>query len=91
MKKEEDIYLRYKEPNLDDVLRFMKEPKDITNINISDKANILTLHFIGYFAKPIGIPEDIYRQCLDAFNGSRGKVEQECSAVLEVLRLKLQK
>lgn len=65
--------------------KFFNESVDLTNTDNSHKASMLTLHFIGYIAKPTGITEDVYLKCLDAFNSHRGKFQWEEKAILDVL------
>jgi len=65
---------------------YMRTPRDISEASIKDKANILTLHFIGFIAKPIGISDTIYEKCLESFNDNRGQLEWEMEAILEVLK-----
>jgi hypothetical protein len=65
---------------------YMRTPRDITEAPIEDKANILTLHFIGFIARPIGIEDKIYEKCLEAFSSNRGQFEWEMEAILEVLK-----
>lgn len=71
--------------NEEDLKKHLSTPKDISMKSNEDKAAILTLHFIGYLAKPIGIDDILYRRCLEAFNNNRGKVEWEEEAVLKIL------
>lgn len=72
----------------DDLKRFMSTPRDLSKATNKSKAEILTLHFIGFVAKPTGISQRIYLLCLEAFNSNRGKTELEIEAVLRVLELK---
>jgi hypothetical protein len=65
--------------------RVLGTPKDISNLPTEEQSEILTLHFIGYLAKPTGINEEVYLRCLIAFNANRGKVEEETKAIEEVL------
>jgi len=65
--------------------KYLAIPKDLTDASIDDKAGILTLHFIGYVAKPKGISDDVYKKCVEAFNSHRGKMEWEEAAVKKVL------
>ena len=59
--------------------------EDISSKNNDHKADILTLHFIGYYPKPVGISEKLYEKCLVAFNEHRGQYEWEKDAILCVL------
>lgn len=61
-------------------------PRDIINESLENQANILTLHFIGFIPKPIGISNDTYSKCLEAFSNNRGQFEWEMEAVLEILK-----
>lgn len=72
---------------VEDLKRYLSTPKDISLFSLEEQANVLTLHFIGYLAKPIGIDDNKYKKCLEAFSNSRGKIEWESEAVLNVLRL----
>ena len=45
---------------------YMRTPRDITNNTLEEKANTLTLHFIGFVSKPLGISEEVYEKCLEA-------------------------
>ena len=69
-----------------ELLKYLSTPKDLTNSSPEEQAGILALHFIGYVARPIGIPEDVYQKCIQAFSSHRGKIEWETDAILEVLK-----
>ena len=71
---------------MESIRKYMATPRNITNDTLEEQASIMTLHFIGYIAKPIGIPEELYKECLSAFNNHRGKVEWEEESVLKVLQ-----
>jgi len=72
--------------NIDPLMAILKTPVDLTKVSNVKIAEILTLHFIGYLAKPIGISEELYLKCLESFNNNnRGKVERETEVVLMVL------
>jgi len=77
MKKSEEIYNSF--------LKKLSTPRDLTNLSNEEKAGIITLFFIGYVAKPIGISNELLQKCCDAFNTNRGKTEKEERAVLKVL------
>jgi hypothetical protein len=66
--------------------QYLLTPKDITSCSFKEKATILTLHFIGYLVKPIGIEEDLYKLCLLAFCENRGKIEIEENSVYTVIK-----
>ena len=69
----------------EDIKKFMATPVDISQENDFKKSSTLALHFIGYLAKPIGISEELYQKCLQAFNNNRGKTETEAKAIFDVL------
>lgn len=66
-----------------DLEKFLKKRIDFNTV--SDKAQVLVLHFIGFIPKPINIPDDVYKAAMEAFSNNRGKVEQEEEAVAKVL------
>jgi hypothetical protein len=70
----------------EDLEKMMRTPVDISTLPLEERANILTLHFIGYLAKPNGINEKVYNNCMEAFSSKRGKVEWETEAVLNILK-----
>lgn len=72
--------------SIDDVFNYLKTPRDISNLPLEEQANIITLAFIGYCAKPIGISKELLEKCCEAFNNNRGKIEKEAEAVLKVLK-----
>lgn len=72
--------------DVEDLEKFLRTPKDISHSSDEIKADILTLHFIGYLAKPIGINDVLYKKCAEAFDANRGKVEWESAAVLKALQ-----
>jgi len=72
--------------NIEDVKKQMATPIDLNTKDMHEKADILTLHFIGYLAKPHGICDEQYKKCLEAFNNNRGKTERENEAVLKILK-----
>jgi len=61
--------------------------KDISNLDLNTKAEVLTLHFIGYIDKPTGISDELYQRCSNAFIANRGQFEWEYDAVYGVLKL----
>lgn len=71
--------------NIEDIEKYLKTPRDLTNESIESQASILTIHFIGFIVKPKGISEDLYKKCLHAFNNNRGKTELEEKAIFDVL------
>lgn len=73
------------EDRVEELYKFLKTSKDISKMSNEDKANIITLFFIGYLAKPIGISDELLKKCCDAFNNNRGKCEWEEAAVLKTL------
>lgn len=66
--------------------KFLNTPKDISNLDIDEQSEILTLFFIGYIAKPIGISDYLLEKCVEAFNNNRGKIEREQQAIFKVLK-----
>lgn len=60
--------------------------EDLTNIALEKQADILTLHFIGFCPKPIGISNELYEKCKVAFNKHRGQYHWEAQAILECLK-----
>lgn len=70
---------------MNDVEERMKTPVDLSKATIEKKTDILTLHFIGYLVKPLGIEETLYKECLLAFCDNRGKYEWEAEAIRKVL------
>ena len=72
--------------DIEDVKKTLVTPIDLNTKDMHEKAEILTLHFIGYLAKPYGICDKLYKKCLEAFNDNRGKTERESEAVLNVLK-----
>ena len=59
---------------------------DIANNSLERQARILLLRFAVHFDKPTGMPEELYKECLSAFNSHRGKVEWQEDAILKVLQ-----
>ena len=71
---------------MDDVLKYLKTPKDWNKLDINAKADTLALSFIGMVARPKNIPRDVLKKCIKAFSNNRGKFEKEIAAILEVLK-----
>lgn len=69
----------------EELLKVLRTPVDISQKSNEEKAGTITLFFIGYIAKPIGISDELLQKCVEAFNDNRGKVEWEIAAVLKVL------
>ena len=86
LKKEREMNKQEMDKRVDDLIEHLKKPRDLSNASLEDKAGILTLHFIGYVAKPIGVSDAVYKKALEAFNNNRGKVEWEEAAVLKALQ-----
>jgi len=79
----------YEERNnkiIEDVEKQLKTPIDISNLSLEEQADIITLSFIGYIARPTGISKELLEKCLEAFSNNRGKVEREKEAILKVLK-----
>lgn len=88
--KENKDYIDSRDKLAEDAVEALKNqfrtPKDLSGMSIEDQSNLLSLHFIGYFAKPTGITDELYNKCIEAFNSHRGKVEWEQEAILKVLK-----
>jgi len=68
------------------LLKHISEPIDISQKDNNMKASTLALSFIGYVAKPVGISEELYQKCVEAFrNCNAGKIEKEIEAIQKVL------
>lgn len=63
----------------------LRKPVDFNSLPDTDKAGILTLHFIGFIAKPLNVPDDVYKAAAEAFDSHRGKTEWEEEAVAKAL------
>jgi hypothetical protein len=74
-----------KDNQIDEILNELRTPKDIFNLSLEEQTNIITLSFIGYVAKPVGISKELLEKCVKAFNEDRGKIEKESNAILKVL------
>jgi hypothetical protein len=70
----------------EDIINYLKIPKDISNLSLEEQANTLTLAFIGFIAIPIGISKGLLEKCCEAFNNNRGQFEWEEEAILKVLQ-----
>jgi len=71
---------------IDDILNQLKTPRDISKLSLEEQASIITLFFIGYIVKPIGISDELLKKCGETFDKNRGKVEWEEAAVLTILK-----
>lgn len=70
----------------DDLMKRLSTPRDISKMSLEEQASIITLSFIGYLARPVGISKELLEKCCEAFNNNRGKVEWEEEAILKVLK-----
>ncbi len=71
---------------IENLKKFLSAPKDISKSTNLEKASTLALHFIGYIARPVGIDEELYNDCLNAFCNHRGKFEWEEKAIYDTLQ-----
>jgi len=69
-----------------DLIKQLGTPRDISKMSLEKQAGIITLSFIGYLARPVGISKELLEKCCEAFNNNRGKVEWEEEAILTVLK-----
>lgn len=74
---------------IEEILNVLKTPKDISKLSLEEMANIITLYFIGYLAKPIGISKELLKKCAKAFDENRGKTEREEEAVYNILKTEI--
>jgi len=81
----EETVTKRSDEMIKDVEKFLQTPRDISGMDLVEQADIITLSFIGYTARPTGISKELLEKCCDAFNNHRGTVEWEIEAVLKVL------
>lgn len=66
--------------------KHMRTPRKWDNIHNESKASILVLSFIGFLARPSGIPSDVLKDAVEAFNSNRGQYEWEYDAVEKAIK-----
>jgi len=71
---------------VEDLEKYLRTPRDISNDSLEKQAITITLAFIGFIAIPTGISKELLEKCCEAFNNNRGQVEWEEEAVLKVLK-----
>lgn len=74
------------DPRVEEVLKHLATPRPWAELDKERRAGVLVLSFIGYCARPSGIPEATLEKAIEAFNNNRGKVENEEKAVYEAIK-----